>query len=122
VFRTANALAAIPSWANVSPPVDFPHNAIAIDPGEPRVVWVATDLGVWRGQWNDASSRMSWRHYGPDTGLPNVVVSDVKVHAATRAPVAFTHGRGAFVLVNLATLCGGTWAPTIGTNFGACPP
>ena len=65
---------------------------------------------------------MSWRHYGPDTGLPNVVVSDVKVHAATRAPVAFTHGRGAFVLVNLATLCGGTWAPTIGTNFGACPP
>jgi photosystem II stability/assembly factor-like uncharacterized protein len=122
VFRTANALAVVPSWTNASPPIDFPHNAIAIDPVDPSVVWAATDLGVWRGEWNDGPGVMSWRHYGPATGLPNVVVSDVKVHAATRAPVAFTHGRGAFVLVNLAALCGGAWAPTFGTNFGACPP
>src|SRR5205814_5824879 len=82
VFRTANALAAVPSWQNVSPSIDLPHNAIAIDPVDPRVVWVATDLGVSRGQWNDGPSTMAWRHYGPPMGLPNVVVSDVKVHAA----------------------------------------
>jgi hypothetical protein len=122
VFRTANALAPTPTWTNVSPPVDFPANAVALDSVDPQIVWIGTDLGVWRGIWNDSSESMSWTHYGPESGLPNVMVHDIKVHAASRQPVAFTHGRGAFLLVDAAALCAGTWAPTLGTNFGACPP
>lgn len=124
VFQTTNALAADPTWTNLRPgnDVDIPHNSIALDPVDPRIVWVGTDLGVWRGIWNDGSANMSWTHYGPETGLPNVIVHDVKVHAATRQPVAFTHGRGAFLLVDPAAWCAGSWAPTLGTNFGMCPP
>ena len=122
VFRTANALAATPTWTNESPSgIDVPHNSIALDPGDPRIVWVGTDLGVWRGIWNDGSASMSWNHYGPESGLPNVIVHDVKVHAASRQPVAFTHGRGAFLLVNTRSWCAGSWTPTLGTNFGPCP-
>jgi photosystem II stability/assembly factor-like uncharacterized protein len=121
VFRTANALATVPTWTNVSPPADLPHNSIALDPVDPRIVWVGTDLGVWRGIWNDGSANMSWTHYGPESGLPNVMVHDVKVHAASRQPVAFTHGRGAFLLVNAGAWCAGSWGPTLGTNFGGCP-
>jgi hypothetical protein len=125
VFRTANALAAVPTWSNVTAvfnnnPFDFPHNSIAIDPVDPQIVWVGTDLGVLRGTWNSTSASMSWTHYGPETGLPNVMVHDVKVHAASRRPVAFTHGRGAFLLVD--TSCAGNWTPAAGPNFGLCPP
>jgi hypothetical protein len=48
------------------------------------------------------------------------MVHDVKVHAASRRPVAFTHGRGAFLLVE--TSCAGNWTPAAGPNFGVCPP
>ena len=124
VFRTANALADVPIWADVSPQVDVdvPHNSIALDPVDPQIVWVGTDLGVWRGIWSDGNANMSWTHYGPESGLPNVIVHDVKVHAASRQPVAFTHGRGAFILVDTVAWCRGSWAPTLGTKFGVCPP
>jgi len=122
VFRTATALASTPTWTNVSSSFDFPHNSIALDPVDPRILWVGTDLGVMRGIWNDSSASMSWTHYGPETGLPNVIVHDVKVHAASRQPVAFTHGRGAFLLVNTGAWCAGGWAPTLGSNFGPCSP
>lgn len=125
VFRTANALDSVPVWTNVGPQnlsSDVPYNSIALDPVDPRIAWVGTDLGVWRGRWNDGLAPMSWHHYGPESGLPNVIVHDVKVHAASRQPVAFTHGRGAFLLVNPAAWCVGSWAPTLGTNFGVCPP
>jgi hypothetical protein len=124
VFRTANALAAVPTWTNVGPEndVDIPHNSIALDPVDPRIVWVGTDLGVWRGTWNDGTANMAWTHYGPESGLPHVMVHDVKVHAASRQPVAFTHGRGAFLLVDPRAWCAGSWAPTLSTNFGVCPP
>jgi hypothetical protein len=127
VFRTVNALDPNPTWTNVSASFagvsfDFPHNSIALDPVDPRIAWVGTDLGVLRGIWNASSASMSWTHYGPESGLPNVIVHDVKVHAASRQPVAFTHGRGAFILVDTVAWCRGSWAPTLGTKFGVCPP
>jgi hypothetical protein len=101
VYRTTNAFAPAPAWLNVGPPVNIPHNAIAIDPTDPDVVWVGTDLGVWKGI--DVGARpparpLVWFHHGPLLGMPRVAVFDVQVHPVTGAPVAFTHGRGAFVL------------------------
>jgi hypothetical protein len=128
VFRTANALDSAPTWTNETPRlpdgtlIDIPFNSIALDPVDPNIVWVGTDLGAWRGIWSDGSASMAWTHYGPESGLPNVIVHDVKVHAASRQPVAFTHGRGAFLLVDQGAWCAGSWGPTLGTNFGVCPP
>jgi hypothetical protein len=35
---------------------------------------------------------------GPEVGLPNVPVHDLKIHPLTREVYAFTFGRGVFVL------------------------
>jgi hypothetical protein len=94
VFKTSNALAPSPVWTNVSPPVNLPHNAIAIDPTDGNILYVGTDLGVW----TSADGGASWTHMGPEVGMPNVAVFDLKINAATNRLVAFTHGRGAFAL------------------------
>jgi photosystem II stability/assembly factor-like uncharacterized protein len=94
VFKTTNALAASPSFINVSPPVDIPHNCIALDPFDASTVYVGTDIGIWKSTNGGAS----WLHMGPETGMPNVAVFDLETSPAGRL-VAFTHGRGAFALV-----------------------
>jgi hypothetical protein len=94
VFKTSNALSATPTWVNVSPPVDLPHNAIVIDPANPNNVYVGTDIGVWTS--GDAGATWSFMG-GPAFGLPNVAVFDVKIQAGTGRVFAFTHGRGAFM-------------------------
>lgn len=99
VFKTTDALAAMPSWTDVSPPVDLPHNAIVVDPSDVSIVWVGTDLGVWRS----ANGGGSWTHHGPVQGMPNVAVFDLQVNQATDRLVAFTHGRGAFVFATCMT-------------------
>jgi hypothetical protein len=90
VFKTANALAISPTWANVSPPVDLPCNAIALDPVNPNNVYVGTDIGVWKS--TDGGG--SWTHQGPEIGMPNVAVFDLKIQPVTGRIFAFTHGRG----------------------------
>ncbi|HVO26251.1 MAG TPA: hypothetical protein VMW56_21770 [Candidatus Margulisiibacteriota bacterium] len=94
VFKTTNALAAAPAWFNVSPPVNQPQNAIAVDPVDPLIVYAGADMGVWKS--TDGAN--TWTHMGPETGMPNVAVFDLEIHATTRRPFAFTYGRGAFVL------------------------
>ena len=96
VFKTTNALAATPTWLNVSPPVNIPHNTIVIDPIDPNHVFVGTDIGVW--QTTDGGA--NWTHMGPETGMPNVAVFELELNEPTDRLVAFTHGRGAFALVN----------------------
>jgi len=96
VFKTTNAFASVPDWQNVSPPANVPHNTLVIDPLDPRVVYVGTDIGVWRTTDGGAS----WSHMGPETGMPNVAVFELELNAVTDRLVAFTLGRGAFTLVN----------------------
>ncbi len=94
VFATTNALSGSPAWFNVSPPVNLPHNSVVFDPFSPNVVYVGTDIGVWKS----TTGGTSWTHLGPETGMPNVAVFDLKIPPTMARLVAFTHGRGAFVL------------------------
>jgi photosystem II stability/assembly factor-like uncharacterized protein len=94
VFKTINALAASPTWTNVSPPVNLPANTIVLDPSDPNIVYVGTDLGVWKS--TDGGG--TWTHMGPETGMPNVAVFELQINDTTNRLVAFTHGRGAFAL------------------------
>lgn len=93
LFRTVNALAATPMWMNISPPVNLPHNTIAIDPSLTSFLYVGTDIGVWVSQ-NDGAD---WSHMGPESGMPNVAVYELQMDN-NGGLTAFTHGRGAFVL------------------------
>src|SRR5439155_26473982 len=70
VFKTTNALAAPSAWSNVSPPVNIPHNTIVLDPADPNIVYVGTDIGIWKS----ADAGATWSHMGPSMGMPNVAV------------------------------------------------
>jgi hypothetical protein len=93
-FKTTNALAAGPTWIDVSPPVDQPQNAIAVDPVDSQVVYAGADLGLWKS----TDGAATWTQMGPESGMPNVAVFDLQIHPTVRRPFAFTFGRGAFVL------------------------
>jgi hypothetical protein len=94
VFKTTNALASSPTWKNVSPPEDQFENVIVVDPSDSSIVYLGSDVGVWRS--TDAAT--AWARMGPETGMPNVPVHDIKIHPATHEVFAFTFGRGVFVL------------------------
>jgi hypothetical protein len=125
VFKTTNALAASPTWVNVSPPVNIPHNTIVLDPSDPTIVYVGTDLGVW----TSTNGGGTWTHMGPETGMPNVAVFELQVNDTTNRLVAFTHGRGAFALqparaVTLTVAIAGSGSGTVTSDPPgiACPP
>jgi hypothetical protein len=113
VFRTVNATAGTPTWTNVSPPVNLPINALAIDPGIPNTLYAGADLGVWK----TTNGGSSWTFMGPASGMPNVPVFDLLFSPADGHLVAFTYGRGAFKL-NVGFLQGFI-APAGAVNAGA---
>jgi hypothetical protein len=88
VFRTTNATASSPTWTDISPPVDIPHNVVVFDPRPPfQTIYVGTDLGIW-------SYDGSWTYSGPESGLPNAPVTDIAIDDC--GVTVFTFGRGAF--------------------------
>jgi photosystem II stability/assembly factor-like uncharacterized protein len=86
------------SWTNISPGVDIPHNTVVIDPANPNVIHVGTDVGILKS----SNGGTSWSVLATNSGLPNVAIFDLAINAthsadpANNALIAFTHGRGAF--------------------------
>lgn len=94
LFRSRDAMSNYPHWENISPPVNIPHNCLAIDPSNPNTIYVGTDVAVWR----TFDGGTTWEHLGPDSGMPNVAVYDLHIHPRTGRVFAFTHGRSALIL------------------------
>lgn len=99
LLKNVNVLAFGSAWTDISPPVNLPHNSLAIDPGDPNNIYVGTDIGVW----HSSDGGGTWTHMGPETGMPNVAVFDLKIQPGTGRVFAFTFGRGAFMLDPNAT-------------------
>jgi uncharacterized protein (TIGR03437 family) len=97
LFKTINALDSSPVWVDISPSADSPCEVITVDPANPKSVFLGTDAGVWHS--SDAGA--TWQRMGPETGMPNVPVYDIRINPATKRAVAFTFGRGAFMLSGL---------------------
>ena len=55
-------------------------------------------VGSFDGGAITSDAGASWAHWGPGVGMPNVPVFDLVARGGKL--VAFTHGRGAFVLSN----------------------
>jgi hypothetical protein len=115
VFRTTVGAT---SWTNISPPVDIPCGAIAVDgTTTPTTLYVGTDLGVIRSVDGGAS----WSVLD-DIHFPHAPVFDLAFNAKAGVLCAGTYGRGVFkftkpvgpaIAVNLqdnlefGTVCGG---------------
>jgi len=94
VYRTLNALAPTPTWVSVSYPADISANSIAMDLDDPDILYLGSDIGVWK----TVNGGSAWTHMGPEVGMPNVEIDELRLNNPTGRLVAFTHGRGAFVL------------------------
>ncbi|MDH7514844.1 MAG: T9SS type A sorting domain-containing protein [Bacteroidota bacterium] len=85
VFKTTDAGQ---SWVNITGDLpDIPANAIVRSRDDANTLFVATDLGVFV----TTNGGTNWRRYG--TGLPNVIVYDMKLTPDNRL-LAATFGRG----------------------------
>jgi hypothetical protein len=89
VFRTTVAATA---WTDISPPVNIPMGAIAIDASTvPTTIYVGTDLGVVR----TVNGGRSWTVVD-DIHLPKVPVTDLSFVPQANVLRAATFGRGVF--------------------------
>ncbi len=99
VFKSTNALAATPTWIDISPAADVPFNVLAIDPRNPNLIYAGSDSGLWQSP----DGGTTWNKQGLDVGIPNVPVYDIQINPITDSTIAFTYGRGAYRLVTIAT-------------------
>ena len=91
VFVCSDITPPNPTWVDISPPLDSPHNAIAVDPQIPNDMYVGTDVGMIVSTDGGAS----WAAV-PSNQIPRVIVNDIKINRTTNLVVAFTYGRGAY--------------------------
>jgi hypothetical protein len=81
------------SWLAAGPAqttLDVPCHAVAVDPANPNVVFLGSDVGCWRG----VKSGTSWTWEPFSQGLPESAITDLAVHERARLLRAATHGRG----------------------------
>ncbi len=94
VFRTTDHGAL---WSDISANLpDSPLNAIVVDPidngADPTPLYVGSDVGVYASYDLGAN----WTPLG--NGMPDVVVGDLVLHAASRTLLAGTHGRSTYTV------------------------
>ena len=88
VFRSLNGGKTFTDRSGNLP--DMAVNALVVDPKHGSQLFIATDRGVWRSK----NSGSAWATF--NNGLPNVIVGDLVLHAATRRLRAGTRARGAW--------------------------
>ena len=81
------------SWSPAMPTtvVDVPTHAVAVDPNNPQLVYVGTDVGCWQGT-KTAAAAWTWAVFS--SGLPEAAIVDLAIHDRARLLRASTHGRG----------------------------
>ena len=81
------------SWFAAGPPtstLDVPCHGVVVDPDNPNIVFLGSDVGCWRGV--RSGSTWSWAPFSQ--GLPEVGITDLALHQRARLLRAATHGRG----------------------------
>jgi len=90
VFATTNGGA---NWTDISSNLPaVPINGMTVDPANPQVLFVGTDLGAYFS--NNGGG--SWQYLSPE--LPLVTVYDLVIHPTARYLAIGTHGRSMYQL------------------------
>jgi hypothetical protein len=91
VFRSTNSGF---NWQDISAGLpDVPANDVVVHPTDANTIFVATDMGIYRGTLSGGS--WSWCPYM--NGFPQTaLVEDLSVHAESGLLRAFTYGRSAW--------------------------
>jgi hypothetical protein len=90
VFATTNSGA---NWTDISSNLpEVPINAMTVDPANPQLLFVGTDLGAY---YTDSGGGL-WNYLSPD--LPLVPVYDLAIHPTARYLAIGTHGRSMYKL------------------------
>ncbi len=80
------------TWQSISSNLpEGPINDLIVDPQNPSVLYVGSDVGVYVSE----NTGGNWMSLG--TGLPITTVHDLALHEPTRTLVAGTHGRSMFL-------------------------
>lgn len=115
VFRSTNLGQ---TWVSISGNLpELPVNVIVADPGRENQLFVGTDAGIFYtidggGEWWSLSQ-----------GIPNVPVTDLKIHDPSRTLVAGTYGSSAFRLdLDILTSVNETSADAKATSSVMRPP
>jgi photosystem II stability/assembly factor-like uncharacterized protein len=97
-------------WRTVTSglPVDEPAHVVREDPRNPDVLYA----GLEQGAWISFDRGASWRNLHLD--MPAVSVHDMRVQPEANDLIAGTHGRGLYILDDLAPLQGLTAAQRAG--------
>ena len=76
-----------------APPINIPHNTLAIDPNAPATIFTGTDLGLWISP----DVGQNWTQVGYSE-LPHVTVTDIEINLQSSSVIVATYGRGAYRL------------------------
>jgi hypothetical protein len=89
VWKTTNLAEPTTTWTAASTGLpDDPANAFVVDPTNSNILYVGTDIGVYRS----TNAGGSWAPFG--TGFPRVAVFDMAIQSPNRVLRVATHGRG----------------------------
>jgi hypothetical protein len=89
VFKTVNGGM---EWKDISSNLpDIPVNALLVDPIDSNIIYIGTDLGIFR-----AVKEGKWDYFG--NGMPPVIVTGFSAQTSGLIQ-ASTYGRGIFELV-----------------------
>ncbi|MCX6552262.1 MAG: hypothetical protein NTY02_14885, partial [Acidobacteria bacterium] len=81
------------TWRSIAASIPMgPVNVITEDPGNAKILYVGTDVGVYAS----IDGGTTWNVLGAN--LPTAYVHDIVVHPRDKVIVAATHGRGMWVL------------------------
>jgi hypothetical protein len=85
------------SWRSIGDGLpDVPARAILVEPRQPGwqddVLYVGTDVGVFRGTYNLQAGVWEWKEYG--RGLPNARITDMAFNVNFNQILVSTYGRG----------------------------
>jgi hypothetical protein len=102
IWHTVNAGASPTTWADISGAIpNQVADAVLLDPTNSSTIYAATDFGVWIcSACGGAGASPNWAIFG--SGLPNVKVNGLSLTRDNSKLVAWTHGRGAY-LISLAS-------------------